>query len=127
MAGLMDRTLETTRLETGQFVFDFRLVDLGASLREAAAHFPSDPAHPVVLDVPDEPLPCWADGERIAEVVENLLSNAVKYSPEGGEVRLAVRRERETAVVSVSDHGIGIAPEDLGRSSAPSRGCTTAR
>jgi len=115
MAGLMDRTLDTTRLETGQFAFDFRLVDLSARLREAAAHFPSDPAHPVVLDVPDEPLPCWADGERVAEVVENLLSNAVKYSPDGGEVRLGVRRERDTAVVSVSDHGIGIAPEDLGR------------
>jgi CheY-like chemotaxis protein/anti-sigma regulatory factor (Ser/Thr protein kinase) len=115
MARLMDRTLETTRLETGQFAFDFRLVDLAARLREAAAHFPSDPAHPLVVDVPDEPLPCWADGERVAEVVENLLSNAVKYSPGGGEVRLAVRRERETAVVSVSDHGIGIATEDLGR------------
>ncbi len=48
MAGLMDRTLETTRLETGQFAFDFRLVDLAARLREAAALFPSDPAHPLV-------------------------------------------------------------------------------
>jgi signal transduction histidine kinase/CheY-like chemotaxis protein len=115
MAGLMDRTLDTTRLETGQFTFDFRLVDLSARLLEAAAHFPPDPAHPLVLDVPDEPLPCWADGERVAEVVENLLSNAVKYSPGGGEVRLAVRRDRETAVVSVSDRGIGIAPEDIGR------------
>jgi CheY-like chemotaxis protein/anti-sigma regulatory factor (Ser/Thr protein kinase) len=115
MATLMDRTLETTRLETGQFSFDFRLVDLAARLRESAAHYPSDPDHPLALDVPDEPLPCWADGERIAEVVENLLSNAVKYSPGGGEVRLAVRRDRETAVVSVSDRGIGIAPEDLGR------------
>jgi signal transduction histidine kinase/CheY-like chemotaxis protein len=115
MAGLMDRTLESTRLETGQFAFDFRLVDLGARVREAAAHFTSDPAHPLVVEAPEEPLPCWADGERIAEVVENLLSNAVKYSPGGGEVRLEVRRERETAVVSVSDRGIGIAPEDRGR------------
>ncbi len=115
MAGLMDRTLETTRLETGQFAFDFRLVDLAARLRESAEHFSSDPEHPLVLDLPDEPLPAWADGERIAEVVENLLQNAVKYSPGGGEVRLAVRRERETAVVSVSDRGIGIAPEDIAK------------
>jgi signal transduction histidine kinase/DNA-binding response OmpR family regulator len=115
MAGLMDRTLETTRLETGQFAFDFRLVDLPARLREAAAHFRSDPLHPLAVELPDEPLPAWADGERIAEVVENLLQNAVKYSPGGGEVRLAVRRERETAVVSVSDRGIGIAPEDIAR------------
>jgi CheY-like chemotaxis protein/anti-sigma regulatory factor (Ser/Thr protein kinase) len=115
MASLMDRTLETTRLETGQFAFDFRLVDLAARVRETAAHFAADPLHPVVVEAPEEPLPCWADGERIAEVVENLLSNAVKYSPGGGDVRLVVRRERETAVVSVTDHGIGIAPEDQGR------------
>jgi len=115
MASLMDRTLESTRLETGQFAFDFRLVDLAARLREAAAQFHSDAAHPVVVDLPDEPLPCWADGERVAEVVENLLSNAVKYSPAGGEVRLSVRRQRETAIVSVGDRGIGIAAADLPR------------
>jgi CheY-like chemotaxis protein/anti-sigma regulatory factor (Ser/Thr protein kinase) len=67
------------------------------------------------VDLPEDPLPCWADGERIAEVVENLLSNAVKYSPDGGEVRLAARRERDAAVVTVTDRGIGIAPEDVGR------------
>ena len=115
MAQLMDRTLETTRLETGQFAFDFKLVDLGARIRDAASHFHSDAAHPLVLDLPDEPLPAWADGERIAEVVENLLQNAVKYSPSGGEVRLAVRRERETARISISDHGIGIASEDMAK------------
>ncbi len=115
MAGLMDRTLESNRLETGQFAFDFRLVDLAARIREACEAFQSDPAHPLVLELPDEPLPAWADGERIAEVVENLLHNAVKYSPDGGEVRLAVKRERETAVVSVSDRGIGIAPENLAK------------
>jgi signal transduction histidine kinase/DNA-binding response OmpR family regulator len=115
MASLMDRTLETTRLETGQFAFDFRIVDLAARLREAAAAFRSDPEHPLVVDIADEPVPCWADADRIAEVVENLLSNAVKYSPEGGEVRLKLERRRETAVVSVSDRGIGIEPEALAR------------
>jgi signal transduction histidine kinase len=115
MGALMDRTLETTRLETGQFAFDFRLVDLAARVRETAEHFHSDPAHPLVVDVPDEPLPAWVDDGRIAEVLDNLLSNAVKYSPGGGEVRLAVRRERETATVSVGDRGIGIAREDMGR------------
>jgi signal transduction histidine kinase len=115
MAALMDRTLETTRLETGQFAFEFRLVDLAARIRQAAAEFRSDPEHPLVLELPDEPLPAWADGERIAEVVENLLQNAVKYSPNGGEVRLAVKREREVALVSVTDRGIGIAAEDFGK------------
>ncbi len=112
MAGLMDKTLETTRLETGHFAFDFGLIDLGAKVRDVAGRLPEDPRHPVVLDLPDHPLPCWADAERLAEVLDNLLSNAIKYSPEGGEVRIGIRRDRDTAVVSVSDHGIGIAPDD---------------
>jgi signal transduction histidine kinase/DNA-binding response OmpR family regulator len=112
MAGLMDKTLETTRLETGQFAFDFGLIDLAAKVRELAARLPEDKRHPVALDLPDHPLPCWADGERLAEVLDNLLSNAIKYSPDGGEVRVQIRRERDTAVVSVIDLGIGIARDD---------------
>jgi len=112
MAGLMDKTLETTRLETGHLAFDFGLIDLVAKAREVTARLPEDRLHPVVLDAPDHPLPCWADGERLAEVLDNLLSNAIKYSPEGGEVRVELRRERDTALVRVHDHGIGIAPDD---------------
>jgi len=115
MAGLMDRTLETTRLETGQLAFEFQLLELGARLRQVTERLPADAEHPVVVDLPEEPLPCWADGERVNEVIENLLTNARKYSPQGGEVRIAVRRDREMAVVSVTDRGIGIAPEMIDR------------
>ncbi len=112
MAGLMDKTLETTRLETGHFAFDFGLLDLVTKVREVTGRLPEDRLHPVVLDLPDHPLPCWADGERLAEVLDNLLSNAIKYSPDGGEVRIELRRERDAAVVRVYDRGIGIAPDD---------------
>jgi len=115
MAGLMDKTLETTRLETGHFPFDFGLLDLGARLKEIVSQRTTEPLHPLSFDPPEFPLPCWADGERLGEVLDNLLSNAVKYSPQGGEVRLALRRERETAIISVSDEGIGIAATDMDR------------
>ena len=55
------------------------------------------------------------DADLLKQLLFNLVENAVKYSPAGGEVRVALRRERETACVSVSDQGIGIAREDLGR------------
>jgi signal transduction histidine kinase/DNA-binding response OmpR family regulator len=112
MANLVDKTLKTTRLETGQFPFEFGLVDLVAKSREVMSRFPSDPRHPVALEAPDYPLPAWADGDRVAEVVENLLSNAVKYSPSGGDIRLVLTRKGETAIVSVVDRGIGIAAEN---------------
>jgi signal transduction histidine kinase len=115
MAGLMDKTLTTARLETGHMSFDFGLVDLGVLAREAGQRFAEDERHPLVLEIPDYPLPSWADDARVAEVLDNLLANAVKYSPRGGPVKLRVERGRETAAFSVSDQGIGIAPRDRDR------------
>ncbi|KPV50457.1 hypothetical protein SE17_26840, partial [Kouleothrix aurantiaca] len=63
---------------------------------------------------PDFP-PVHADYERTRQVLENLVSNAVKYSPEGGTIRVAGRITAEHAVVSVSDQGIGIPPEEQGK------------
>lgn len=115
MANLVDKTLKTTRLETGHFPFEFGIVDLGATVREVLDRFPAEPSHPLTAEIPEEPLPCWADRDRVAEVVENLLSNALKYSPEGGEIRLEVRHEAEAATVRVADRGIGISASDLDR------------
>jgi signal transduction histidine kinase len=115
MSHLVEKTLKTTRLETGQLAFEFGLVDAGAKLREVATRLPRDPARPLRVDLPDHPLPVWADPDRLAEVVENLLTNAVKYSPDGGEIRLFGRRERENVVVGVEDAGIGLAPLDRDR------------
>jgi CheY-like chemotaxis protein len=74
------------------------------------------PSHPLELEVADdEPLPCWGDRERMAEVFENLISNAVKYSPDGGAIRVEVRRDGDTATVRVADRGIGIEPAHFDR------------
>ena len=57
------------------------------------------------------------DPVRVARVLANLVGNAIKYSPGGGEVRVSVVREPgpggDWAVVSVSDHGLGIPEADL--------------
>jgi PAS domain S-box-containing protein len=53
------------------------------------------------------------DAGRLERVIANMLSNAIKYSPAGGEILLLVRAEPEWAVLSVSDHGLGIPAADL--------------
>jgi signal transduction histidine kinase len=53
------------------------------------------------------------DPLRMKQILVNLLDNALKYSPEGGWVKVGVRAERDTAVLTVTDNGIGIAPESL--------------
>jgi PAS domain S-box-containing protein len=64
------------------------------------------------LRLPDDLPAVYADHDRTRTVLENLISNAVKYSPEGGTIRIAARANGDHAIVSVSDQGIGIPPEE---------------
>jgi signal transduction histidine kinase len=57
--------------------------------------------------------PVWADTSRLEQVLRNLLSNAVKFTPEGGRIDVRLCQRGHTAEVSVTDTGIGIAPESL--------------
>ena len=115
MANLVEKTLKTNRLETGQFPFDFGVVDLSAVAREVVGRMPARAMHPLVAEIPEDPVPCWADRDRLAEVLDNLVSNAVKYSPGGRRRAPRDPPRRRAAVVSVRDQGIGIAEGDLDR------------
>jgi two-component system, NtrC family, sensor kinase len=53
-----------------------------------------------------------ADDRKIRQVVLNLLSNAIKFTPEGGRIEVAAAPKDGAVEVSVSDTGVGIAPED---------------
>ena len=53
-----------------------------------------------------------ADERKIRQVVLNLLSNAIKFTPEGGRIEVRAVPRDGFVEVSVSDTGVGIAPED---------------
>jgi signal transduction histidine kinase len=53
-----------------------------------------------------------ADERKIRQVMLNLLSNAIKFTPEGGQIEVAAVPRDGSVEVSVSDTGVGIAPED---------------
>ncbi len=54
-----------------------------------------------------------ADPVRLRQVLDNLVANAVRYTPRGGSVVVAARREADQAVFAVADNGRGIAPDEL--------------
>ena len=57
----------------------------------------------------------YADEEKIEKIIHNLLSNAFKFTKEGGEIILNLKIHEKTAVISVSDSGIGIPGDQLNK------------
>lgn len=61
-----------------------------------------------------EGAPCTAvtDPVLFRQALQNLVDNAIKYSPDESTIRVAIREEKDTVAVTVSDHGPGISPEN---------------
>lgn len=64
---------------------------------------------------PDAALTVHADLDQVIGILTNLLSNAAKFTPAGGSVRVDCHEELDRVVISVTDTGIGIAPEHAER------------
>jgi len=102
--------------DAAQFTLRRSEVDLGAQTGAVAAEFASLFAESSVrLVISTEPTLIDGDPTRLRQVVGNLLSNALKFTPEGGEVRIAVRRQADQAVLEVADSGPGVPASELER------------
>ncbi|GAB4201586.1 MAG: hypothetical protein OHK0022_23800 [Roseiflexaceae bacterium] len=116
MNRLVMALLDISRLEQGQLALEPAPLDLGDLARRVVAETrPALERHRLVFESDGAPLPAHGDALRLEQVLQNLISNAVKYSPDGGTVRVAARREGDQALLSVSDQGIGIPPAALPR------------
>jgi CheY-like chemotaxis protein len=75
----------------------------------------------LVVDLPKAPMWVLGDATRLSQVVTNLLHNAAKFTDPGGTVVVLARRSASSAVLSVRDTGIGIAPAELAHIFEPFR------
>lgn len=108
LSGVREISRIDARLE-GEGVEPVELQPLLSSVLESV----SLRANGVRLDLraPDRPVHALGSPDRLAQVFENLLDNAVGFSPPGGAVTAEVSTDQETAVVAISDRGLGI-PEE---------------
>jgi PAS domain S-box-containing protein len=115
LQALVDNLLDLSRLQSGRLHLDKQALDVGQLVGNVmhTLEVQLSPKHYFVHDFPVEPLVTAADSKRLEEVLRNLLNNAVKYSPEGGAITVRGHRESQELLIQVSDHGIGIAPEDV--------------
>jgi two-component system, NtrC family, sensor kinase len=118
LLSLINEILDLSKVEAGRMELELATFDLPLAIDNART-FVRERAtkHGINLDVTvDERLGDFVGDERkIKQVLLNLLSNAVKFTPEGGRIGIKARQADGSVEISVSDTGIGIAPEDQAR------------
>jgi PAS domain S-box-containing protein len=115
-ASIIDDILDVSSVVTGKFQIDTKATDLVTIARDALEVVrPSSLAKKIelVFEPASGTCPLVADAERLQQVVWNLLSNAVKFTDAGGSVRLTLKQQGATVVLSVADTGRGIDPAVL--------------
>jgi PAS domain S-box-containing protein len=118
LESLLNDLLDTSRMHHQGANIKPAPVELRSLAEQVMARFEHtserNERHRLVLDAPQPVSGIW-DAERLDQVLTNLISNALKYSPDGGEVRVAMTSCDEQVTIRVSDQGIGMSAEDLAR------------
>jgi len=116
---LIDQLLETARLEDHRLALQCEVLDLRQVVKQVVASMRPlvPPSHTLCARLPRKPVPIYGDSNRLANVIANLVDNAIRYSPAGGPIVVhgQLRAGEHSAVITVSDRGIGIARADLPR------------
>lgn len=115
---LVDDLLDISRIANHKLDLRMEDVEIAPVMRhveEACRPLAERLRHVLELDLPLEPIHVHADPVRLAQVFINLVTNACKYMERGGRVCLKAQREGGQVEVTVSDTGLGIAPELLPR------------
>ncbi len=117
LSRLTDGILELTKLERGSVALRFERIDAAGPVGAAVDfhRFLFEAAGVGLSEQVEAGVFVQADGDRLTQAVSNLLSNAIRYSPDGGQVNVALRREGRSAVIEVADTGIGIAEKDINK------------
>jgi signal transduction histidine kinase len=101
--------LDMSRIDAGELELEVERSDVREIVREVVELFrATSTSHRLVLSLAERPVTLECDPLRIGQVVTNLVSNAIKYSPEASEIQVEVSIRDGSAVLSVTDFGMGI-------------------
>lgn len=116
LLALIDDLLVLSQIQEGLLAVDAGRLDLrdvvSGALEQVSGPL-ADCGLELTATIPEKPVNVIGDAERLTRVVGNLLDNAVKFTDAPGRVRVSLVIEAGDAVLSVSDSGIGIPPEEV--------------
>jgi two-component system phosphate regulon sensor histidine kinase PhoR len=117
---MIDEQLNIARIQNGRGVqFQFHPSDVrqvaAQVVRLQSQSSAKKPNHELVIDIAEDFPMFQMDESKIVQVMHNLVGNALKYSPNGGEVRISARDYEGGLRIGISDQGLGIPKEQIGK------------
>jgi signal transduction histidine kinase len=118
LLSLINDILDISKVEAGKMELDLASFDPTAVIHEteesvlALANAKDISLTTSIADVPDH---ITADRLKFKQMLYNLLSNAIKFTPNGGSVDVNITADAQSLTTKVTDTGIGIATENIGR------------
>ena len=114
MSALVKSLLEITRMDQGTQKVSFEYADLSELVGVVCEEQALVPQNGIRIETSVRPdIFCEIDVFLITRVLQNLIDNAFKFGRENGLVHVSLDREPGGAAITVSDNGIGIAPDQV--------------
>lgn len=109
----VERVLQMAVTDRENIELKWETIDLNNALQNAvqAAGLQHNNPEKITLKLTTEPLFLYADSMHFNNILYNLLDNAIKYSPAGSQLDIVVKQEQAEIEISITDYGVGIAPE----------------
>ncbi len=118
LLALVNDILDLAKIESGTMEVEWSTLDFQVLIERIVQVFRERAVRAGIqlrADIAPEIVAVRADQRRMKQLLYNFLSNALKFTPEGGEITIAARWERDELRISVADTGVGIAEHDQKR------------
>ena len=113
---ILDDLLHISRAGTAKLKLQRQIVDLGEVISAVVQAWRPEMlsrSQQFSLNMPAQAVQINADPVRLEQILDNLLGNACQYTPRGGQIKLGVKMEGDSVILTFADSGIGISAETL--------------
>lgn len=113
---LLRQILEVRKSQAGQLHLLVSRRNLISFIEEACENIRPMAEHQKIslsLEKPKAEGLAWFDADKMDKIIYNLLSNAIKYNKVGGKIDVSLSLNREQAVITIADNGIGMSKEKM--------------
>ncbi|MCL7747495.1 cell wall metabolism sensor histidine kinase WalK [Halalkalibacter alkaliphilus] len=114
MIRLVNDLLQLSKIDTKDYKLKFQSVDVGLFLHDIIDRFEMIAEEKEITftrKIPAKPTYAKMAADKMTQVIDNVISNAMKYSPEGGNITIAMLHQGHQLQISISDQGMGIPRE----------------